>query len=232
MTKIVSAFIFILFTFIYPQAISATDFSVSYDAHYSINKAGTAEIIQKGLLTNLTDQKFVSSLDLNFPKNIKDVTAYDDFGTIEPDLIRQKNQTIVRLNFNHKLLGIGKSISFGISYKLPAIAKYKDNIWTIDLPPADNSSNTIAYNLSLTVPDSFGKLQKADPAPISGLTWRKEQIEEAGPRLTFSPPQTFSPSPSVFPQSSKIAPPFIILLILLIAFILLVGFILKSKHDH
>ncbi len=200
----------------------STNFSLTYDLSYTISGNGETSIIQKGLLTNITDQQFVSSLNLHFDSpSIASISAYDELGPIEPQIVKKDNKTEVSLNFNKNILGIGKNWAFSLSYQNPDIVKSKIDTWEINIPKSDDSPEVIGYNVSVKVPKTFGEPVTVQPPPFKDMNWRKDQIEKVGIKLVYSKsnlsPTIVSPTPSryLFPLL-RFGPSSLIFLILLI----------------
>lgn len=173
-------------------AQNSPDFSVSYDVIYKIDDSGQTTVTQKGFLTNLTDKKYVTSIVLNFnATNLDNISAYDDYGPIATEVTASGQTTSIKLPFNHQLLGIGKNMSFNLSFTNENIAKRMGKIWQINIPKAEKSTDIVSYNVNVEVPDSFGPLSYASIKPISNLFWTKDKIQDKDLLLAFGKYQLF-----------------------------------------
>ena len=127
---------------------SNSDFSFSYDVKYDIDSALNIHISKKALITNLTADKYLPFIDINFDTpNIASIHAFDDIGPIEPLIDRTQTSSSIRIVFHKPVLGIGKKISYTLNYDNPHLITKEDNKITVSLPKADNDPQVIAYNV-------------------------------------------------------------------------------------
>lgn len=163
------------------------DFSIGYDVKYSVDENFIAKVTKKGLLTNLSSSKYVPYIDLQFDAiDVKNLNAYDDFGTITPVVDKTATSSSVRLTFNKPILGIGKKLSYTIEYTDSNILTENETEKILKLPKIGNDPHVVSYNVTLILPKDVGKPTFVDP-PIRGKTyyWEKDQIESRGVTLIF-----------------------------------------------
>lgn len=196
MIKLIIAICSIFFLLIPKEKINAVptplDFSISYDLTYNIDENGKTFVTKRGLLTNLTDKKYVSTIDINFDTDtIQDISSYDDFGPIEPNITTAGGKTKVQLTLNQTPLGIGQKTTFTLLYENPNITKLIGTIWVVTIPKGDESSEVVAYNVKVVPPQNFGKPSYAYPKPSNDLSWNKEQVIKDNIILAFGAYQSF-----------------------------------------
>ncbi|OGG12975.1 hypothetical protein A2773_05800 [Candidatus Gottesmanbacteria bacterium RIFCSPHIGHO2_01_FULL_39_10] len=232
-------FIFILLLFFFKSSAysldESNDFSLSYDLSYDTDRDGNTHITQKGHLTNLTDQKYISYLDLEFTSpDIKNISAYDDFGSLSPAIVREGTKTLVHISFNKPPLGIGKKISFSLSYDNALIAQKKATGWEIVIPKEDIAPQVIAYNITIQIPKSFGEINYISPKPQKGLFWTKSELNNQGIKIKTIIPKTVSPTETMLfnPSSSQVLPMLIFTILFAITVTLTIRFILSRKFQH
>ncbi len=194
---IIISFLYTKHARIYAQGKNL-EFSLSYDLLYNIDDHGNAIIIQKGLLTNLTDKKYIRSLDIEFNSpDIKNISAFDDYGGIAPSIVKEGQKTRILLDFNRPPLGIGKKISFSLSYENPRLVEKIDHRFEITIPRPDITSEVIAYNIRLIISPALGKITQVSPKPKRALYWTKDEILQKNLKIITSEVSKPSPTPKV-----------------------------------
>jgi transglutaminase-like putative cysteine protease len=184
-----------------PGAQAADDnFSSRYEVQYQLFSSGTAEVRQTVTITNLTSRYYVSSYSFTIGnQSIKDIKAWDPTGSLTPKVKRREDETLISLNFRARVLGVGKKLTFGISYKFPALAEKNGLVWNLNLLKITGLEDIKSYRLKLSVPKDFGKLLYSHPAPKSTSTgsryrlfsYTKEELSQGPPRLAFGSEQLY-----------------------------------------
>jgi transglutaminase-like putative cysteine protease len=178
-----------------PKPTQASEnFSSDYNVTYIADEAGLTKIRQDVGITNLTSKFFVSKYSFTIgSEDIQNIEAWDTTGPLTPEIEKKDGGTIITLNFRARAYGKGKRLSFGISYEFPGLASQNGLIWEINLLKITGLADTSRYDLSLSVPKSFGSLLYSSPSPKNidssdtqtTISYAKDELSIAPPRLAF-----------------------------------------------
>ncbi len=197
MKKYLTLLSLFLFTFFTPtQTYSQTfktPFSVSYDLTYSIDTTGKTTVVQHGFVTNLSSEQYVTQLDITFDnQNITNIAAYDEIGPIEPLIFSENGSTRVTLPFNQKILGIGKSFTFTLTYTNLDTTKQHGQLWEIIIPKPDVSESISSYDVKVVPPTEWGIPTIVRPhTGKADLSFDKTIIQDSGINIVFGNKQSY-----------------------------------------
>lgn len=189
-----------LYLSIASPAYSEGEFSISFDVTYSGQTSGETLVSQKISITNLFSSIYATSYSLilegSKPINVK---AQEGQETLPVDLTSEGNQTKITISFPNPVVGKGKTRVFSINYELLDAAFKNGNVWEITIPKVLGVERFTSYNLSLSVPTSFGKAAYISPEPKASLetgqrkifSFAGEQLEKAGIVAAFGDFQIF-----------------------------------------
>lgn len=174
-----SIFFFFIFFFLFfaiPTTFSQ-EYKTVYDAHYMPHLNGDSEVTFQIKIISLRSDRYVKELTLSFPKNfaISDLTARDDYGSIEPLQETQEQFLKVKLIFTNPNIGKNSENNFYLSFLQKNLFKTDGNIWEIILPTMNQKDN-IVFNIKITLPENSDKqltIAKPKPTNILGrvITW-------------------------------------------------------------
>jgi len=190
----------VVFSLLLAPPVYAKDFSSFYKVTYEFNQSGEATVTQEISLVNLSPDLYASEYSLSLISGkITNVEAYDKIGPLKTTVDQKGETTIIKLEFNDKVVGKGKILSFILKYKALSLAKKEGNLWQISIPKLANPENIDEFSLSLKVPVEYGKLSVANPTPLENKTadgfyyfsFSKEQVADFGILATFGQYQTF-----------------------------------------
>jgi len=192
---------FFCFQFLNPGLIwSVSEIETNYDFAYRVNPDGIVNVNQKISLTNKISAVYASQYSFALPSgNIKNIKATDRAGPCRIEIKQEKETTLVNVLFNEQILGAGKTLTFELNFDRLDLAQKDGEIWEIIIPKIGDLTNLNDYNLTLTVPQSFGQPAFIRPQPIEekqegGLTvyrFVKSQNIAGGVLATFGPFQIF-----------------------------------------
>ncbi|NMB57225.1 transglutaminase domain-containing protein [Candidatus Beckwithbacteria bacterium] len=159
-------FIFILFfVFFCKTAVFAEEeYSTSFDIVYTVNEIGNSHVQQTIKLKNNLDNIYIQEYSIVIGSNqIKNITASDNFGSLDPKVDVQNNSTSIDLTFGEKLVGKDKQREVLLSFDTVDFATVKGQILEVGFPLFANKENLSEYNVRFSVPASFGEITQMNP---------------------------------------------------------------------
>jgi len=173
---------------------AAGEFKTDYTATYTVAKDGTLEVSQNVTIENLTSQYFVSQYKFTIgSESPKNITAFDSTGSLTPVVKKSDGKTVVTLNFRARVYGKGNQLNFGIGYEFPGLVNRNGLIWEINLLKITGLEEISSYNLTVSVPVSFGAPIFQFPSPTSQrisnqrrlISYNKSALAQGAPRMGF-----------------------------------------------
>jgi len=217
---IVGTVLFAILFFINPaQALSESNFLTDYNVIYTINEGGITNVNFEISLTNKTSQYYAGSYSIEVGYNdLTNVKASDQSGSIKPFINKKNGETSIELNFNQKAVGINNKLNFSLSFDTQSVAKKAGRIWEVNIPGFSNQDSFENFNVSVEVPDSFGKPSYIKPnlanSSIDSLTFTKEHLGKSGIYIGFGDYQVYKfnliyhlQNPNLFKVKTEIAIP-------------------------
>lgn len=197
-TVLIGLLFFIIF--LPSKAFAAGEFATSYDVLYDVDESGVTTVTEKVTLRNLTSEYFADQFKLTIgATKISDIKASDPGGLLDVTQEQKDNLTTIGVKFNQQVAGLGKTLPWTITFKSKDFAEKSGKIWEIRVPRVSSSSNLESYNLTLSVPQSFGTPSLISPTPKSQttssgkifLTFDKESLQTQGISASFGTNQLF-----------------------------------------
>lgn len=194
---IVSSLLFLVTSSTYAEGEFETDYKVNYD----IDKNGVAIATFDITLENKTPNFYADKFDLKIGSTkVTDVVARDQTGEFQTEVKFENNTTSIGTKFNQRVIGIGKTLNWTLTYKTTELAIKSGQIWEISIPKIANAKDTGTYELKVTVPSSLGPKAFAVPqprletaqGPSTTYTFDKNQLVVSGIALSFGEKQVFS----------------------------------------
>lgn len=187
--KLILIFIALL---IFPSRVNAAGdgkFSVSYDIRYIVSKTGVTTVNQTISLKNLTSNYYPTEYSSRIVDDkVANIRGFDSSGPLK---IEVANSTL-KVYFNDKVYGMGKTYRWTLSYETSEIAKKSGRIWEIILPKPSETEAIEDYKISLEVPKEFGTPAYLKPLPKTGYTWFKDEIKTSGIFAAFGDYQNYN----------------------------------------
>lgn len=188
-------------SYLLPTTVYAADeFATTYDVTYDVGTDGVTTVTEKIDLKNLTTQYYASEFKLTIgATKITDIVASDPSGPLTTTTNQTGTSTTINVKFNQQVAGLGKELPWTLSFRSTDFAQKQGKVWEVSVPKVTSTSNLQSYNLTLSVPDSFGDPTAITPAPksqtvVSGkrfLTFDKNQLESSGVSANFGSFQLF-----------------------------------------
>lgn len=196
-------------------AFAADEFATSYNVVYDVSESGVTTVTEKVTLRNLTSQYYANQFKLTIgATEVSDVKASDGGGALNVTTEQKDNITVIGINFNQQVAGLGKQLPWTISFKSKDFAEKIGKVWEVRVPRIVSSSNLESYDLTLSVPQSFGEPSSISPAPKSQtvssgklfLTFDKSQLQTSGIFANFGVNQLFDFDLSYHLENSNLFP--------------------------
>ena len=191
-------FYFLLFIkFAYAQG----EFEADYDVSYTVEPDGRTNVNQKIILKNKTSDYYADKFELKIGSTkVEDVKAFDNVGPLETEVKFDENVTSISVKFNQKVIGIGKTLTWELSYSSPELNSKNGQIWEISIPRLAKALDIGTYRAKVSVPVSFGPIAFTIPSPKTTnklinrqeFAFEKDQLIQTGVAMSFGQKQVFS----------------------------------------
>lgn len=212
--KIFLAFFLFCVLFFVPETY-AQEFATSYDVVYDISSDGVTTVTEKVTLRNLTSQYYASEFKLTIgATDIFEIKGSDQGGALEVATEQKDTSTIINVKFNQQVAGLGKELPWTLQFKSKDFAERIGKVWEVRAPRISSLANLENYNLTLSVPTSFGEPTLISPTPKSQtsssgkvfFTFNKDQLETSGVSASFGNTQLFDFDLSYHLENKNIVP--------------------------
>lgn len=190
----------IFFILLTPKALAEGEFLTSYKVTYDVGADGVTTVNEKVTLKNTTDKYYASSFSFSIGSTkISDILASDSKGNLATDVQTESGRTKIDVKFNEQVVGKDKEYSWNLRFKSRDFAQAQGRVWQVTIPRAPTLSEFEDYNLTLSVPVSFGDPTTIVPTPVKqtesggkiNLIFNKDQIKESGILANFGSEQLF-----------------------------------------
>lgn len=212
-------FVVFLFLFLVPgfksQIFAAEEFATSYDVVYDVGLDGVTTVTEKVNLRNLTSQYYANQFKLIIgATQISDLKGSDPGGSLEVSSEQEDTSTTISVKFNQQVAGLGKELPWTLSFKSKDFAEKVGKVWEIHAPKVSSTSNLESYNLTISVPTSFGEPTLISPNPKSQttsgnrmfFTFDKDQLLDSGVSASFGNIQLFDFDLTYHLQNNNLVP--------------------------
>ncbi len=211
--------LFLFFLLATPKKVYAgATFDISADAKYFVSESGTTTIDQNIVIVNNTEFIYTPSYKIvTGLKDISSVSVYNSNGALPFDLKKVDQGNEINISFLEKIIGKGRINSFTISFQTSEVAKKQGSIWEVDIPGLSNPEEYSSYNISLSVPSSFGDVSIIKPPkskPGNAIEFNRDEIGKSGIFVLFGDKQIYKlnltyhiSNPNLFPIKTEIAIP-------------------------
>lgn len=212
-------FVVFLFLFLVPslkfQVFAAEEFATSYDVVYDVGLDGITTVTEKVTLRNLTSQYYANQFKLIIgATQISDIKGSDPGGSLEVLSEQENTSTTISVKFNQQVAGLGKELPWALSFKSKDFAEKVGKVWEIHAPKVSSTSNLESYNLTISVPTSFGEPTLISPNPKSQTTsgsrmffaFDKDQLLDSGVSASFGNIQLFDFDLTYHLQNNNLVP--------------------------
>ncbi|MDP3987997.1 MAG: transglutaminase domain-containing protein [Candidatus Levybacteria bacterium] len=207
-TLLIILAIFLFTVFSCGTASARENFTTSYNVNYKILDNGQAYASFSVVLTNNSNEYYASSYKIRIGfEDIRDLVATDPDGRLVTKITKTDEGQEIELVFNKRVVGIGNTLPFNMSFYTNDISAKEGSIWEINIPGISNKNDFSSFSVKLDVPASFG-----DPVYIKpdigskSLTFSKEQLGKSGISVSFGKSQIYSFNLSYHLQNKNLFP--------------------------
>lgn len=170
--KIIFVFLLIIFLCLSNNLVFAQEnnqekeFETKYQITYTVTSNALVAVDQVIEIKNLLSKIYVSQYSLMIgSNNVNNVSVWDDFGTLKPQIETGTNYTKIYIEFSEKVVGKDKKNNLHIHYETPDFAIKKGQILEVTIPSLANKEALDDYQIKLVVPASFGPHSFILPQP-------------------------------------------------------------------
>lgn len=215
--------VFILFFFFTAKTLAQSNFSTDYNVIYTVNQNASTHVNLNASLKNLTDKYYASSYSIQVGfTDIKNLSAYDAEGKIEPKIVKSSKGSTISINFNQKVVGINNKLDYNISFDTSQVAQNYNNTWDINIPGISSENDFASFNVTVNYPQFLGKPTFIKPITIgktsqrsgNSLYFTKQDLGDSGISVAFGDFQVYDfnliyhlENKNLFPISTEVAIP-------------------------
>lgn len=177
--RIILSFLGFSLALLAPSTVKATDFKLSYQINYQLDEQGNAVVKQEIELQNLTRNRYVADYTFS-PRGEKwqEVRAFNAAGELPLEVKEKDGEQEIKVILGPQTAGWQKITRWTMNYKIASQARQRGRLWELILPRLETPLPLNNYQLTISVPLSYGPLLYALPAAA------KEEIKE-GRRYFF-----------------------------------------------
>lgn len=201
MSKKLSIVLFLCLGLVFvPKVWAAEEFATSYDVVYDIDNTGITTVTEKINLRNLTSEYYANQFKLIIgATRVFDIKASDGGGTLEVFSKQEDTSTTITVKFNQQVVGKDKVLPWTLQFKSKDFSQNLGKVWEVRAPKVASAENLENYNLTISVPATFGEPTLISPTPKSQttsfgkmfLTFEKSQLLSSGVSASFGSIQLF-----------------------------------------
>lgn len=215
--KLALSFSFFAFLIFVPTRVLASDyFSRDYKVLYTVNDDGKTNVNVAISLTNKTSDYYASSdtLAVGFD-DIENLKVVDPDGEINPIVSKTEQGNNIQSTFKKKAVGIGKAITYTVTFDTTDVARKTGKIWEINIPGLSDPDSIDTFTAEVKAPESFGKPSYVKPQ-IKGdkLIFTKNDLNKSTISIAYGTEQIYSfnltyhlHNANLFPIKTEIALP-------------------------
>ena len=208
--------VFSFFNFLPNAHADSKNYKTSYNVQYDIENSGATHATMRIGLTNQTSKYYATSYKLHIGfTDIKNIRAFDKGGSITPVLKKLDDGYSVELFFNDKVVGIGNTMQFTLSFDINSVVKNREGVWEISIPSIADQENFTDFTVDVKPPVSFGTPRIIRPkTEKNSLKFTKKELGKSGILILFGDKQVYEynltyhlKNNNVFPIQTEIALP-------------------------
>ncbi|MBI2065941.1 transglutaminase domain-containing protein [Candidatus Woesebacteria bacterium] len=200
--KVFLFFILSVLFLIFPKhSLGTGEFATDVTVNYQVEEEGTTQVSHTISLENLFSDLYATSYTLVLD-NIepKKIAVFEGSKSLPFRLSSEGTQNSLTIDFPEALVGKGKKRIFTVLFEETGFAARTGEVWEISIPRLSPDENFRSYNVSFSVPATFGTEAYLSPKPkeVGGQEGRviyffdKEDVERTGVTAGFGAFQVFS----------------------------------------
>lgn len=162
-------FLILFLLFLLPgQIFAQAEFSTDYTVDYTVKTNGLTHAKLSLSLTNQLSNIYAKEFTLSIGSTkLTNIIIYNDAGSLEPNIVLGDKTTNITVPFKDKVLGKDKAQTFTLEFDSADFSHRLGAVWEISIPRLSKTDNLNSYQLSLTIPNSFGQPATITPTPTS-----------------------------------------------------------------
>jgi len=204
-------------------SLAQSEFTTNYTVDYSIRPNGVTHTRFDITLTNRLSNIYASEFSLSIGSTqLQAIQTFNQAGDLEPKITQGNKTTNIVIPFKDKVLGKNKSQIFTLEFDSLDFSHQLGSVWEISIPKLSKTDSLQSYQLTLSVPNSFGKPATISPQPLSQTSsddyttyrFQQEDLFQSGISATFGQTQYFDFSlnyhlnnPNIYQIKTEIALP-------------------------
>ena len=146
--------------------LAADEFETSYHITYTVNTDASVAVSQNISLKNKLANIYASQYQITLGSTrVRGVWANHGSKTLTPQVEKKQNTTTIRVEFEDKVVGKGKSLDFSLGYISDDYAMKNGRVLEIGIPKLAEADKLSEYQVSLFVPYIFEKPAYMFPQP-------------------------------------------------------------------
>lgn len=222
--RIFTVLVLVLIFFVGVKEVFAqTEFVTDYTVDYTVKTNGLTHARLSISLTNQLSNIYAKEFTLSIGSTqLSNILVYNPAGALDPGIVQGNKTTNITVPFKDKVLGKDKAQTFTLEFDSTDFSHRLGSVWEISIPRLSKTDNLRSYQLSLTIPNSFGQPATITPTPISitpvdqaaVYRFKPEDLFAKGIAATFGRIQYFDfklqyhlNNPNLYPIKTEIALP-------------------------
>ncbi|KKQ75662.1 MAG: transglutaminase domain protein, nonfunctional [Candidatus Woesebacteria bacterium GW2011_GWB1_38_5b] len=169
MRKILVIFVLFFVSFFFPKIIFAeNEFLTSSSIYYQVEEDGNTTVSHYITLENAQTDYYATAYSLTlFGIDPKNISAFQGNTPLQIEQTpKEKDAVNIKVNFPDTVVGKGQKREFNIRYSDSSIAQKAGEVWEVYIPKLSDQNDFLIYNVSLSIPSSFGQLAYISPEPL------------------------------------------------------------------
>ena len=181
---------------------AAGEFLIDSKIEYKVSETGKTTVTHNINLENATTEYYATSYGLTLEnidaQNVRSYTVNGAQLTVNSE--KQADKTNINITFPDAVVGKGKSRNFTVSYDNSSFTAKTGEVWEITIPKLFDEESYRNYEITLSVPYSFGQEAYISPSPKNRINesgfiiyeFNKEDLIKTGVTAAFGEFQVFS----------------------------------------
>jgi transglutaminase-like putative cysteine protease len=199
MRRIAFSLFFLILVFLtLPKAFASPNFSTDYNVTYTISSSAETNVSIDVSLTNLTDNYYASSYDIEVGftdlRNLRGELGGQGIGL---EVKKTQEGSKIHIPFTERVVGKDSKLNFRVSFITNQVAENLNNVWDINIPGVSKKSDFSNFNVRVVYPSSLGKPAYIKPLSRTLTTngniidFTREDLGESGISLAFGEFQVY-----------------------------------------
>lgn len=199
--KLIIFIIFLCFIVLPNKVNAQNEYFTDTDVEYVFSKDGAADVSYKIVIENKFATLAPKSYTITLNKiDVGNVKAIKDNKYIPIKKLSDSDTTTLSVDLSNSDVGIGSKTVFTITFQTKSFTTHTGEVWEISLPRLSNKDDYRNYNVTFSIPDSFGEKAYVSPLPLNEFksgdrqifTFNKDSVAAGAVIAAFGDFQVFS----------------------------------------